>query len=110
MKSKQIVAVILAGMIAVSMSGCNKKSKGPTYLDANGNIPSYDITQAADGYYLLKAEDHKAYQGFMAGYVDDNHFWLVKAMEPAIPTLTSADQLIVKNQDSRPSSFKFIIL
>lgn len=108
MRIKRLFATVLAAAcLSFSLVGCGEQ-QGVGYLDANGNIPSWGLSEAGDGYYILKAADHRVYQGFKAGYIDDKHFWLTEKMDNAIPVLTVDDQIIVKNIASRPSSYRFI--
>lgn len=101
-------AVILAG----SLTSCGKEEIG--YLDKDGNIPSYEMADAPDGYYILKREDKRCYVALSQGATDvsDNyinmHYWLIEDMEKAIPELTEDDQIILKNIKERPSQFTFV--
>lgn len=92
------------------MSGCGKDEN--TYLTKGGKIPSYDLSAAEDGYYILKNDDKKCYSGLKVGAVntdDDSfstlHYWLLSDMEKAIPELTAEDQLIIKIQMKDPINF-----
>ena len=112
-----------AGAIALSfvlcgsifLSGCGKDEN--TYLTKDGKIPSYDLSAAEDGYYILKNDDKKCYSGLKVGAVntdDDSfstlHYWLLSDMEKAIQELTAEDQLIIKNTNERPNKFQFVRL
>ena len=98
---KKITAVLAIAAICVSITGCGEE-KGPGYITEDGKIPSYTIDEAPDGYYMLSSKDGRAYQGFTAGYADDNHFWLTETMDTVIPQITPNDQIIVKNLEERP--------
>ena len=86
-------------------------------LIKDGKIPSYDLSAAEDGYYILKNDDKKCYSGLKVGAVntdDDSfstlHYWLLSDMEKAIPELTAEDQLIIKNTNERPNKFQLVRL
>lgn len=107
MKIRSILALATAALLSFSMVGCGKDN-GPSWITADGKIPSWTMEEAPDGYYIYKAENHRVYQGLMMGYMDDNHYWLIEDYEKAIPKLTPEDQIIVKNISNRPNSFRFI--
>lgn len=104
---KKLTALLATVAICVTITGCSEET-GPGFLTEDGKIPSYTIEEAPDGYYMLSSKDGRAYQGFMAGYVDDMHFWLTEKMDAAIPQISPDDQIVVKNLEERPTGFQFI--
>ena len=104
-----VLSVLIMCTVLVS---CGEEENG--YLDKDGNIPSYEMSEAPDGYYILKRSDKRCYTALKVGGVDldDNylnaHYWLLEDMEKAVPELTEDDQIVLLDTQLRPNSFTFV--